>query len=97
MSEDLPPKDDVHPLSRMLFGWAFLFKRGGVVIVGLGLASILLLIAEIALGRPPLQFPFEEWPGFYLGAGAMVIAAVLLVAAGLNAAFGAAPPAGDDP
>jgi hypothetical protein len=68
-----------------------------VVLSSLALAGIVLLVAELAIGRASLQFPFEDWPGFYLAAGAVVVAATLLVAALLNAMLGAAPPAGDDP
>jgi hypothetical protein len=97
MTENLPPKDDLHPLSRMLFGWAFIFKRGGVILVGLVLASIVFLVAEIALDGPADQISFEDWPGFHLAAGAIVVAAVLLAAWLLKAAFGAAAPAEDEP
>jgi hypothetical protein len=44
-----------------------------------------------------LQFPFEDWPGFYLAAGAIAVALSLLVAAALSAVLGAVPPTGDDP
>jgi hypothetical protein len=97
MSEDLPPADETRPLARLLFGWAFMFKRGGLILVALAVGAALLFVAELAAGRPALQLPFEDWPAFYLVAGAVTVAATLAVAALLNALLGALPPAGDEP
>lgn len=97
MTEDLPPADDTRPLARLLFGWAFMFKRGGLILVALALGAALLFVAELAVGGPSLQLPFEDWPAFYLVAGAVTVAATLAFAALLNAILGALPPAGDEP
>lgn len=97
MSDDLPPIDDTRPLARLMYGWAFAFKRGGVILVGLVLIAVLLLGAELAVGRPALQLPFEDWPAFYLIAGALVVAAALAVAALLAAIARILPTAKDEP
>lgn len=85
MSDDQTPRDQIRPLAQLLFGWAFMFKRGGVILVALALAGAALIAAEIAIGRAPLDLPFEDMPGFYGAAGAVVIIACLGVAFVLNA------------
>jgi hypothetical protein len=73
-----------------------MFRRGGVILVALGLAGAALVAAEIASGRAPLDLPFEELPGFYGAAGALVVIATLGLAYLLNAILRRLPAPGDE-
>ena len=96
MSDDHTSPNQMRPLAQLLFGWAFMFKRGGVILVALGLAGAALIAAEIAAGRAALDLPFEDMPGFYGAAGALVIIASLGVAYLLNAIVHRLPALGDE-
>ncbi len=85
MSDDHTSRDQMRPLALLLFGWAFMFKRGGVILVGLALAGAALIAAEFAVERAPLDLPLEDLPGFYGAAGFLVIIATLGAAYLLNA------------
>jgi hypothetical protein len=96
MSDDHTSRDQIRPLAQLLFGWAFMFKRGGVILVALGLAGAALIAAEIAAGRAPLDLPFEDMPGFYGAAGALVVIAILGLAYLFNAILHRLPAPGDE-
>jgi hypothetical protein len=87
---------EMRPLAQFLFGWAFMFKRGGVILVALGLAGAGLIATEIAAGRAPLDLPLEDLPGFYGVTGALVVIASLGLAYLLNAILHRLPAPGDE-
>lgn len=96
MSAPPPSASDAAPLARLLFGWALGPRRDYAILGVVAVAAIGFFAAELAIGHAPLQLALADAPGFYLAAGAIVVVAVLLVAALLNAVFGAVGPAEDE-
>jgi hypothetical protein len=74
------PGHEMHPLSALLFGWAFKPGRGRAIMLGLAAFGALLIADEIFRGRPDLGMPLEDVPGFYAFLGLGIVA--LIVGAG---------------
>lgn len=73
-----PGEQDMHPMAKLMFGWVASANIGRFFFWGLGLLSLLLILADFRSGRHPHN-EAESYIGFYGIYGFFAFAFVVLM------------------